>query len=106
VVSELRALTFDGSDELWLEEILLRTRPPLDELQRSGGFLGELLRAAEAVRADPALVAELAAPLDGLRGRLGEELARAGLDLGDPAVLGELVADAEGLLAARLTERR
>jgi DNA repair exonuclease SbcCD nuclease subunit len=105
VIGELRAATFEWKDELWLEEVKLRTRPPLDldELRGSEGFVGELLRAAEAARKEPARLAELAAALSPLRDRMGDELARAGLDLADPALVAELCADAEALLATRLT---
>ena len=94
VESELRALTFEWRDEVWLEEIRLHTRPPLalDELRASEGFVGELLRAPPE---------GLPAALKPLADR--PELKEAGLDLGDEALLRELTADAEALLATRLT---
>jgi DNA repair protein SbcD/Mre11 len=98
VLSELRALTFEWPDEVWLEECKLRTRPPLnlDELRASEGFLGELLRA-------PAGDQLTATALKPILDKIGAELKEAGLDLGDPAVVAELQAEAEALLAARLT---
>ncbi len=94
VESELRAITFEWRDDLWLEEIKLRTRPPLklDELRASEGFLGELLRAP---------TDEAAAALKALADK--PEIKDAGLDLSDPTVVAELVADAQALLATRLT---
>jgi DNA repair exonuclease SbcCD nuclease subunit len=108
VTSELRALSFEWRDDLWLEEVRLAVRPPLllDELKRSEGFVGELLRSVESARGDATQLAELAEALRPLRERLGEELRRADLDLADPALVRELLSDAEALLAARLTEAR
>jgi hypothetical protein len=97
VEAELRNLTSEWPDEVWLEECKLLTRPPLqlDELRRSEGFLGELLRAPLDVNAWKALA-----------DKLGPELKEAGLDLSDPAVSKELHAEAEALLAARLSGSR
>jgi DNA repair exonuclease SbcCD nuclease subunit len=77
VIAELRARALELGDALWLEKIELRTRPAvsLDELRGSDGFVGELLRAVDAARHDPALAAELAAELQPLFDKLGEELA-------------------------------
>jgi hypothetical protein len=76
VVSELRARALDLGDALWLEKVELRTRPPvaLDELRGSEGFVGELLRAVDEARRDPALAAELRAQLQPLVEKLGDEL--------------------------------
>jgi exonuclease SbcD len=94
VESELRALTFEWPDEVWLEECKLRTRPKvdLDELRKSEGFLGELLRLPPDDAAWKPLV-----------DKLGAELKEAGLDLTDPSVLAEVHADAQAHLAARLS---
>ena len=76
VVGELRARALDFGDALWLEKVELRTRPPvaLDELRGSEGFVGELLRAVDEARRDPALAAELRAQLQPLIEKLGDEL--------------------------------
>jgi DNA repair exonuclease SbcCD nuclease subunit len=94
VENELRALTFEWRDELWLEEIKLRTRPPLEleVLRASEGFLGELLREDKSALA-PSLKALADRP----------EIRDSGLDLSDPQVLAELGAEVEALLATRLT---
>jgi DNA repair exonuclease SbcCD nuclease subunit len=94
VEAELRSRSYEWPDELWLEECKLRTRPPLqlDELRRSEGFLGELLR-----------LGPDAAAWKPLTDKLGAELKEAGLDLADAGVRDELQADAEALLAARLS---
>ena len=96
VEAELRRLTFEWPDELWLEEVRLRTRPPLDldALRASEGFLGELLRAGAG--------GELQDAFKPLVDKIGVELKEAGLDLGDPQVASELCAEAEALLATRL----
>jgi hypothetical protein len=76
VVAELRARALDFGDALWLEKIELKTRPAvaLDELRASEGFVGELLRAVDEARRDPALAAELRAHLQPLIDKLGDEL--------------------------------
>ena len=76
VIAELRARALDFGDALWLEKIELHTRPPvaLDELRASEGFVGELLRAVDEARRDPALAAELRAHLQPLVEKLGDEL--------------------------------
>ena len=76
VVAELRARALDFGDALWLEKVELRTRPAvaLDELRASEGFVGELLRAVDEARRDPALAAELRAHLQPLIDKLGDEL--------------------------------
>jgi DNA repair exonuclease SbcCD nuclease subunit len=76
VVGELRARALDVGDALWLEKIELRTRPAvaLDELRASEGFVGELLRAVDEARRDPALAAELRVQLQPLLEKLGDEL--------------------------------
>jgi len=76
VVAELRARALDFGDALWLEKIELKTRPAvaLDELRTSEGFVGELLRAVDEARRDPALAAELRAHLQPLLDKLGDEL--------------------------------
>ena len=76
VIGELRARALDLGDALWLEKVELRTRPAvaLDELRGSEGFVGELLRAVDEARRDPALAAELRAQLQPLVEKLGDEL--------------------------------
>jgi DNA repair exonuclease SbcCD nuclease subunit len=95
VENELRALTFEWRDELWLEEIKLHTRPPLklDELRASEGFLGELLRAP---------MDDLASALKPLADKIGVELKDAGLDFSDESWQKELNGDAQALVATRL----
>jgi DNA repair exonuclease SbcCD nuclease subunit len=92
VEAELRGLSYEFQDELWLEECKLRTRPPLllDELRRSEGFLGELLR----LPPEPEAWRPLA-------DKLGAELKEAGLDLGE--LCDELHSDAQALVAEKLS---
>jgi DNA repair exonuclease SbcCD nuclease subunit len=106
VEGELRALAFEWKDEVWIEEIDFRTRPPLDfdALRESDGFVGELLRAVQAARSEPALLEELALGLAPLYDKLGDEVTRAGLDLGERGAREGILDEAEALLAARLTE--
>jgi DNA repair protein SbcD/Mre11 len=102
VVGELRARALDFADELWLEKIELRTRPPvpLAELRASEGFVGELLRAVAAARTDPALAAELRAQLQPLAEKLGEELGQSGSDLDVATLLDEVEAQLVSALVA------
>ncbi len=99
VVAELRARALDFGDELWLEKIELRTRPAvaLDELRASEGFVGELLRAVDEARRDPALAAELRAQLLPLVEKLGDEL---GSELDPAAFLDEVEAHLVSALVA------
>ncbi len=100
VVGELRARALDFGDALWLEKIELRTRPPvaLDELRASEGFVGELLRAVDEARRDPALAAELRAQLQPLVEKLGDELP--GDDVDVAALLDEVEAHLVSALVA------
>jgi DNA repair exonuclease SbcCD nuclease subunit len=104
--NELKALTFEHPDDLWLESIRFHTRPPVsyDELRASEGFLGALLRASDTARSDDAALRVLGDKLSPMAERLGDELPASGLDLGDPVVLRELLAQAEHLLSQRLHE--
>lgn len=99
VVAELRARALDFGDALWLEKVELRTRPAvaLDELRASEGFVGELLRAVDEARRDPALAAELRAQLQPLVDKLGEEL---GGELDPAAFLDEVEAHLVSALVA------
>jgi len=99
VVNELRARALDFGDALWLEKIELRTRPAvaLDELRGSEGFVGELLRAVDEARRDPALAAELRAQLQPLADKLGDEL---GGELDVAAFLDEVEAHLVSALVA------
>ncbi|HEY2745721.1 MAG TPA: DNA repair exonuclease [Polyangia bacterium] len=99
VVGELRARALDFGDALWLEKVELRTRPPvaLDELRGSEGFVGELLRAVDDARRDPALAAELRAQLQPLVEKLGDEL---GGDVDVAALLDEVEAHLVSALVA------
>jgi DNA repair exonuclease SbcCD nuclease subunit len=99
VIGELRARALDFGDALWLEKVELRTRPQvaLDELRASEGFVGELLRAVDEARRDPALAAELRAHLQPLIDKLGDEL---GGDVEVTALLDEVEAHLVSALVA------
>ncbi|HEX6835006.1 MAG TPA: DNA repair exonuclease, partial [Polyangia bacterium] len=99
VIAELRARALDFGDALWLEKIELRTRPAvaLDELRASEGFVGELLRAVDEARRDPALAAELRVQLQPLADKLGDEL---GGELDVAAFLDEVEAHLVSALVA------
>jgi DNA repair exonuclease SbcCD nuclease subunit len=104
VENQLRADTLAEWDDLWLEKIELRTRPPLDlaELRASEGFVGELLRAVAEARRDPEVQAALRAQLQPLVDKLGPELPELGdanLGFGD---LQPLLDEVEARLIAGL----
>jgi DNA repair exonuclease SbcCD nuclease subunit len=102
VVGQLRADAFEWQDDVWLGDIELHTRPllPLDELGKSEGFVGELLRSLAAARGgDAAEAIDLERELQPLIDKLGDELGQSGIELAD---LAPLFDEAEARLAAAL----
>ena len=68
----------------------------LEELRGSEGFVGELLRAVDEARRDPALAAELRAQLQPLVEKLGDELP------GDDVEIAALLDEVEAHLVSAL----
>jgi DNA repair exonuclease SbcCD nuclease subunit len=91
--------------EVWVEEILLETLPPVDlgRLRAAGDLLGELLRQIEGLAANQEELAALAkdalAALEQSRPGLLEQ---AGIQLRDPQNLARWLRQAEGLLVGHL----
>lgn len=101
IVQEVRNQANQAGDgELWVEKVVLRTKPfsAPDEAAMDGP-LGELLSLIADLQADDAALAELAAEIPELRpgGPLSEYLPR------DGAWLPEALADVEPLLVGHLT---
>jgi DNA repair protein SbcD/Mre11 len=103
VENQLRADAIATWDDVWLEKIALRTRPPVDvaALRASEGFVGELLRALADARRDPDLQASLRAELQPLVDKLGPEFGDPEKELGD---LQPLLDEVEARLVAELVE--
>ncbi len=106
-VQEFRALAAGlGGAGLWLEQVVLDTRRPVDagELLSRDDALGGLLRAIREAEPGEAAVAEFAAELSALRQRLPPELLGEcdGYDPTDPARLKALIEDIRELLVSRL----
>lgn len=108
LIENVRALATDaGSGALWLEKLLIETRPLVAPLGARGeaGAIGELLAYLSALRNDDAALLELAdEELRDLRVRLPSELRDGadGLRLSDPDQLRSELDAVEQLLLARL----
>ncbi len=108
VLAEIRNLA-NELEELWLEKIVLETRPPIDvaQLRASPDLMGELLRLIDAIAQEDDELAELADELDGLTGKLGSELQdlqELDVNLRDASQLRQWLARAQGLLVDALLE--
>lgn len=106
-VNESRAAAIDvGGDALWLGDVRIDTRLPLDRaaLRSSHDPIALILRAASEVAADPVKASELCACLSDLRDKIPEELRKdpAFAFLDDPSQLGDALSEAEELLLGRL----
>ncbi len=93
-------------DDLWIEKVVLQTRPPidLDQLAASPDLMGELLRMIDAIATEDDRVADLAGELGGLPAKLGTELEGLDVDLHDADQLRHWLERAKGLLVDRLLE--
>lgn len=99
-------LVVHGLEDVWIERVEFRTRPPvdLDQLRSGADLLGELLRELDAVRESPEdLLRELAgAPLLPLFALARTELAQARVELDRPEQLRAWLEQAEGLIVDAL----
>lgn len=105
VVGQIRTDAIDrGGDRLWLEKILLETRPAasLEEQREAKGLVADLLKDVARIREDEgdASLVHLARELDPLRKKLDREPN----ELSNLEFLRRVLDDAEALLAQRLTE--
>ncbi len=99
----LRAGGLQRTPFVWLERLVLRTRPEIDLDSRRGGqdFLGDLLRRIAEIRQDPAALGELEAALGDL---YQHRRARRFLEPPDQAWLAALLDEAEIRCADLLAE--
>ena len=105
--NEARAAAIDaGGDELWLGDVRIETRLPIDRdaLSASQDPIALILRSASDASRDPARATELLACLDELKEKLPEELLNdpAFAFLRDPKELHAALQQAEELLLGRL----
>lgn len=109
----LRAHVGEISDDVWLEKIKWRTRPPLDRqaLLEGQDILGELLREIDRIAADETQLREFAACLSPLidktdseinAGRDEQDKSEKLVDFQSPEALKEWLRAAEGLLLNQL----
>ena len=108
-VNEIRAAANDASHRTaWVEEVSLDTSPPIDEeeMAKSEGPVGDLLRYFQTVQEDDDAVAALAEELRGLQANLPHEVRRGenALDLSKPGVVRPLLEEAKQILLVRLAE--
>ena len=106
-VNDARAAAIDvGGDELWLGDVRIETRLPIDRaaLSASQDPVALILRAASELSRDPARAGELLACLDDLKEKLPEELQNdpAFAFLHDPKELHSVLEHTEELLLGRL----
>ena len=103
--AEIRNLA-NELDVLWIERVVLETRPPVDieQLKTSPDLIGELLRMIDEIAADDGQLATLAGELDGLHGKLGFDLEQLQVDLHDPDQLRRWLNRAGGLIVDSLLE--
>lgn len=106
VVTALRALPGEFTDDLWVEKIRLDTRPPLDRdaLRQGQDLIGDLLRSIDEIIGDETRLRELAAGIQPLTAKVGTELAQDEIDFTSPAQLAAWLRAAEGTLLSHLTE--
>lgn len=105
-LAEIRNLA-NELDEVWIEKIILDTRPPIDieQLKMSPDLVGELLRMIDSLAADEAQLSRLSTDeLDGLHGKLAVELGELQVDLRDADQLRHWLGLAQGLLVDNLLE--
>jgi len=102
-VNELRAAV---TGDVWIEKVIVGTHAEIDlaRLRDETSAVGHLARRLEAMKNEPAELAELAAALAELDKRLPAELRDEGLALTDPNVLRAMLEDVEELLLPRLAE--
>ena len=104
-IAEIRNLANAMDEEVWVEEILLETLPPvdMDKLRSAGDLMGELLRQIDALANDPNALAALAkdctaAMEQGWPGLLEQ----AGIAHREPEKLATWLRQAEGMLVGHL----
>ena len=93
-----------GGGLLWIERVTVATSPRIDRdaLRMRDDPIGEVVRILDAMRQDPAAIAQLAA-VEELRKKLPNEIAEGAEPVTlDASTLGAALAEAEGLLLARL----
>lgn len=110
LVTDIRALASDLSDDVWIEKIKFRTQSPLDleQLRLRNDHVGELLRLVKEIASDPQRLRELAEELKPLAAKVGGELKEEpgaeSLKFDDETQLVSWLRDAESLLVNRLVE--
>ena len=105
LVNEVRNVAnIEGGDQVWIEKVRVRTRPPAsqDTAAFDDGPLAELAHVVAEMGQDPAALEQLAGLLEPLRAKLPRELAGEGhdLDFDAPERLGVWLAEAESLVRA------
>ena len=106
LLAELRNAANHFNGEVWLEQVLLQTAPPIDrnKLKAGGDLLGDLLRDLDRLADNNQRLAKATDCLALLLDKDPAELERAGIKPNDPATLRRWLGQAEGILLAHLAE--
>lgn len=106
VEAEVRTAAMDVGDTVWIERVIVATKPELDRaaIAERDDAIGELVRGLAAAKSDPETLAAIVESLSELRRKLPSD-AREGedpVDLETPAAIGALLVEVERMLVPRL----
>jgi DNA repair exonuclease SbcCD nuclease subunit len=106
VVTALRALPGEFTNDLWVEKIRLDTGPLVDResLRQGQDLVGDLLRSIDEMVGDQARLQELAELIKPLAIKVGTELAQDEMDFTSPAQIAAWLRKAESNLLGHLAE--
>lgn len=110
LVTDIRALAGEVSDELWIEKIKIRTQSLLDveQLRLRGDNVGKLLQLVSEIANDPdrlrAIAEELKPLVTKVAGDLKDMPGADALEFSDEVLLATWLREAESLLVNRLVE--
>ena len=105
-LAEIRNLASELDEEVWVEKILLETRPEVDmeKLRAGSDLVGELLRDIDEIRGNEDELRSLAHELTPLADKAAVELTDAGIDFDDSEQLRAWLGQAEAMLVSQLAE--
>lgn len=103
---QLRALPGELADDVWIEKIMINTRPAVDrdKLCQGQDLIGDLLRTVDSVAGDRDRLLDLGIPLKPLAKKVAGEVRFDGIDFENAEKLSDWLRDAERILLSHLTE--